>query len=102
MVSEIKKRVNLTVDLLRENSYITVTRPGGSFYVFPKLDMESLNFKGSRDFVVSALMETGVQLTGGYSFGTPSHFRIAALPPEDTLTYAINRVNDFCIKHARK
>lgn len=102
MVGEIKKRVNFAVDLLSENPYVTVTRPRGAFYVFPKLDMESLRFNGSRDFVLKALMETGVQLTGGYSFGTPSHFRISALPPKDTLEYAISRVNEFCLKHAKR
>ncbi len=102
MTNAIAKRVNLSVDLLRENPYITVTRPSGAFYLLPKLDMKSLNFRSSRDFVLSALMETGVQLTGGYSFGTPSNFRIAALPPEDVLEYAINKVNAFCLKHAKK
>jgi alanine-synthesizing transaminase len=60
----IEKRVNFAVDMLRENPYITVTRPCGAFYILPRLDMKSLNFKSSRDFVVQALMETGVQMTG--------------------------------------
>jgi aspartate/methionine/tyrosine aminotransferase len=102
MVSAIQKRVNFCVDMLRENPYITVTRPSGAFYVLPRLDMKSLRFKNSKDFVTRALMETGVQLTGGYSFGTHSHFRIAALPPKETLEYAINLVNAFCMKHAKK
>jgi alanine-synthesizing transaminase len=102
MTGAIEKRVNFAVDLLRENPYVTVTRPSGAFYILPKLDMKDLNFKSSRDFVVSALMETGVQMTGGYSFGAPSNFRIAALPPEETLEYAINRINGFCLKHAKK
>ncbi len=101
MVREIEKRVNFSVDLLRENPYVTVTRPSGAFYILPKLDMKRLDFKGSRDFVVSALMETGVQLTGGYSFNTPENFRIAALPPIPTLEDAITKVNAFCMRHAR-
>ncbi len=102
MVSAISKRVNFAVEKLRENPYITVTQPNGAFYIFPKLDMKSLKFKGSKDFVTRALLETGVQLTGGYSFGSPDNFRIAALPPVETLEYAIDRVNEFCIKNAKK
>lgn len=102
MVGEIAKRVNFTVDMLRENPYITVTRPSGAFYVLPRLDMKRLDFKGSRDFVVSALTEKGVQMTGGYSLGAQDHFRIAALPPIDVLEEALTKINDLCIKHARK
>jgi aspartate/methionine/tyrosine aminotransferase len=101
MVDAIQKRVNLTVDLLEENPYLTVTRPGGAFYVFPKLDMKSLGFKDSREFTTAVLEEECVQLTGGSPFGEPDHFRIVALPPEDVLRDAIDRVNGFCERHAR-
>jgi aspartate/methionine/tyrosine aminotransferase len=101
MVSAIQKRSNLVVDLLKENPYITVTRPSGSFYIFPKLDLSSLNFADGKAFITAALMEEGVQLTGGYPFGEPSHFRIVALAPEDALRDAITRLNEFCKRHAK-
>ncbi len=101
MVTEIEKRANLVVDLLRENPYITVNKSGGSFYIFPKLDFASLTFKDCKDFITSLLIEEGVQLTGGAPFGEPDHFRVVALPPEDTLRDAIGRLNNFCIKHKK-
>ena len=101
MVTEIEKRVNLVVDLLKENPYVTVTRPAGSFYIFPKLDLKSLNFADCREFITDVLIEEGIQLTGGYPFGEPNHFRIVALPPEEDLRDAIVRLNEFCRRHAR-
>ncbi len=101
MVGAIEKRVNLVIDRLAENPYITVTRPRGSFYIFPKLDFDSLSFKDCKDFITSLLISEGIQVTGGAPFGEPSHFRIVALPPEETLNYAMDRLNDFCIKHKK-
>ncbi len=102
MVGKISRRVNFAVDLLMENQYLEVARPSGAFYILPKVDMRALGFRDSRDFVRSVLLETGVQLTGGYWFGAPSHFRIVALPPEETLEYAIGKIGRFCKRHARE
>jgi alanine-synthesizing transaminase len=101
MVKAIERRVNLVVDMLGENPHITVTRPCGSFYIFPKLDLGRLTFKSDEEFITSMLVEEGVQLTGGHPFGEPSHFRIVALPPEETLNLAMEKLNTFCRKHSR-
>ncbi|MEM3227883.1 MAG: aminotransferase class I/II-fold pyridoxal phosphate-dependent enzyme [Candidatus Micrarchaeaceae archaeon] len=100
MVKEIELRVNFAVDLLRENTYISIIRPNGAFYLFPKLDLESLKFKTDKEFAYKLLIEENIQITRGSGFGAPSHIRIVALPPKDVLEDAISRINEFCKKHA--
>ncbi len=101
IVKEISKRVNYAVMMLRENEHISVVAPNGSFYLLPKLDFSRLDFKSDKEFVETALDDYGVQLTRGSGFGEPSHFRIVALPPVETLDYAIRQINRMCEEHSR-
>ncbi len=101
MVAEIQDRVNYSVDLLEENEYMSVVRPEGAFYAFPRLDLSSLAFQSDTEFVRGLLDEEHVQITRGSGFGEPSHIRLVCLPPKEILGDAINRINSFCSRHAR-
>ncbi|MDE1825262.1 MAG: aminotransferase class I/II-fold pyridoxal phosphate-dependent enzyme [Candidatus Micrarchaeota archaeon] len=101
MVGEIENRVNYAMKLLGENPYLTTVKPHGAYYIFPRIDLKSLNYKKDKEFVDDLLEKTLVQFTRGSGFGAQSHFRIVALPEKKVLGEAINRMNDFCRKRAR-
>ena len=101
MRSAIESRVKFASKMLSENRYLNVIEPHGAFYIFPKIDLKALHMKSDDEFVFSALKEKHVQIRSGTAFGSPSHFRMVALAPKDILEDGINRINDFCRKHAR-
>ena len=101
MVSEIERRANHAVKLLQENPYLSVVRPNGAFYVFPKIELKALGFKDDRAFARKFLEKELVQLTSGSGFGCPSHLRIVALPPKEILDYAMDKLDHFCRSNAR-
>ena len=101
LTREIEKRVNFATDMLMKNPSISVVRPKGSFYIFPKMDFKSLRFGSDKDFIDTMLEKHGIQLTRGSGFGEPSHFRIVALPPKETLEYAIGKINEECASRQR-
>lgn len=101
MVKSIEDRVNYAAKLISENDFLSMVKPNGAFYLFPKIDMKRLRLKSDAEFVDKLLKQEYVQLTRGSGFGMPSHIRIVALPPKDILGYAINKINDFCIKYAK-
>ncbi|MGC8648487.1 MAG: pyridoxal phosphate-dependent aminotransferase [Candidatus Micrarchaeia archaeon] len=101
MVKEIESRVNFAVSMIRENPYMSIVKPNGAFYLFPKVDLRELNLASDKEFVDMLLKQESVQLTRGSGFGAPSHIRIVSLPPKDILEDAIGRINEFCRKRAQ-
>ena len=101
MVKSIEGVVDTAMKLLDENPCLSTVRPRGAFYIFPWIDMKSLDFKGDREFVHALLEEKLVQTTRGSGFGAPDHFRIVALAPKEVMRGCIEGVNDLCRRHAR-
>ena len=101
MVKSIRKTVESAMKLLNENPHLTTVRPQGAFYVFPRIDLRSLKMKNDAEFVTALLREKLIQTTRGSGFGSPSHFRIVALAPEDIMTDCIEEINAFCREHSR-
>ncbi len=101
MVKEIESRVNFAIKLLNENPYLQAVRPNSAYYIFPRIDLKSLNYKRDKEFVDALLEKKLVQITRGSGFGSQNHIRIVSLPSKQTLGEAINRLNEFCMKRAR-
>ncbi len=102
MTGEIEKRVNHSMKILEGNSFVKTIMPNGAFYILPRIDLKALRMKNDSEFVQKLLLEEGIQVTRGSGFGAESHFRIVSLAPKGILDYSINKINDFCIRHARK
>ncbi len=102
MVAQISDRVNHAVKLLDENSHIDTVRPNGAFYLFPKVDFGRMRLKDDVDFAKKLLLEESLQVTRGSGFGSPGHIRIVSLAPKKILEYAIDRINQFCIKNSKR
>jgi aspartate/methionine/tyrosine aminotransferase len=101
LVEAIEGIVESAMKLLKENQYFSTVRPGGAFYIFPRIDMRSLEFKSDKEFVHALLKEKLIQTTRGSGFGAPNHFRIVALAPRDVMSGCIEKINDFCREHSR-
>ena len=101
LVKAIETTVDVAMKLLAENPHLSAVRPSGAFYIFPRIEMESLDFKDDREFVHALLEEKLVQTTRGSGFGAPGHFRIVALAPGDIMRDCIGRINEFCEEHSK-
>jgi len=98
----LKERLYFATRRVNESDYMHALPPSGAFYVFPKLEMQSLKFKSDKEFVSALLLEKYIQVTRGSGFGMPGHFRIVALPSKEVLGEAIERINEFCKEHSVK
>jgi aspartate/methionine/tyrosine aminotransferase len=101
MIKTIEGIVESAMKLLEENQYFSTVRPRGAFYIFPRIDMRSLEFKDDREFVHALLKEKLIQTTRGSGFGAPNHFRIVALAPRNVMSSCVEKINDFCREHSR-
>ncbi len=102
MTAEIEKRVNHSMKILKSNNFVKTVVPNGAFYILPRIDLKALRMKDDREFAQKLLLEEGIQVTRGSGFGAESHFRIVSLAPKGILDYSINKINNFCIRHAKR
>jgi len=91
---KLRRRRDITVEMLNAIDGITCVRPEGAFYAFPRLHID-----GSDDeFVRGLIRETGVVVVPGSGFGErpgTKHFRVVYLAPEEVLEKAYGRIDNF-------
>ncbi len=91
--NRLRERTNLVADKISKIDGISLVKPEGAFYAFPKIEVEN-----DWDFCKSLLRETGVIIVPGSGFGQKagtSHFRIVVLPTLETLETAFNYIGEF-------
>lgn len=88
---------NAAVDALNEIPGISVVKPKGAMYLFPKIDLNRYKIHNDEQMILDFLLQQKVLLVQGTAFNwpTPDHFRIVFLPREDDLRKAIYRFGDF-------
>jgi alanine-synthesizing transaminase len=94
MMSRITSRTELVLDRLREIPGFHCVPPKGAFYVFPSIDCRGSDW----DFATGLLEETGVVTVPGSGFGQrpgTKHIRIVTLPPEETLSKAMDLIDGY-------
>ena len=101
LIERIEGIVDVAMKLLDENPYLETVKPSGAFYIFPQINMRSLDFRDDREFVHALLGEKLVQTTRGSGFGASNHFRIVALAPKDVMSDCVERINEFCRHHSK-
>jgi len=98
---KLRRRRDITVEMLNAIDGITCVRPEGAFYAFPRLHID-----GSDDeFVRELIRETGVVVVPGSGFGErpgTKHFRVVYLAPEEVLEKAYERIGDFLSQRRRR
>ncbi|GAB3704050.1 pyridoxal phosphate-dependent aminotransferase [Mariniluteicoccus flavus] len=83
--------------LLSEIPGVSVVKPMGALYCFPRLDPEVYAIEDDEAFVIDLLRAKKILVTHGTGFNwpKPDHFRLVILPDEELLTEAIGRIGEF-------
>lgn len=107
-VETLRRRRDITVSRLNEIEGLSVTKPEGAFYAFPKieaLDYPGTPWRNDKDFVLDLLRTAHVLTVHGSGFdpvfGT-GHFRTVILPDEDTLDRSFKAIEKFMKKRLKK
>lgn len=75
---------------------ITVVKPHGALYMFPKLD-KKFNIKDDQKFAMDLLLQEKMLIVQGTGFNwpEPNHFRVVFLPSIDIINDACDRLEHF-------
>ena len=96
--TKLKRRAEITYQMLNAIPNIRCVKPRGAFYAFPKIDVPI----SDQEFVSDLIYETGVVVVHGAGFGqkpNTKHFRIVFLPEENILREAYEKIRQFMIKY---
>lgn len=76
---------------------ISVVKPKGTFYIFPRLDRERFGITDDEQFARDLLVQKKVLVVQGTGFHweEPDHFRIAFLPEVEDLRHGMEELADF-------
>ncbi|VVB99586.1 Aromatic-amino-acid aminotransferase 2 [uncultured archaeon] len=97
LVPKLQKRRDLTYRRLNEIEGLSCVKPKGAFYAYPRINFPLPN-DSDREFVIDLLKEKGVLCVYGEGFGQKKgthHFRIVFLPPEEILSEAFDKIEEF-------
>jgi alanine-synthesizing transaminase len=91
------KQRDLAYELLSEIPGVSVVKPKGALYMFPKLDPKIYPIADDQQFAYDLLAEEKVLIVQGtgFNWAHPDHFRLVFLPNSDDLTDAIGRIARF-------
>jgi aspartate aminotransferase len=98
MIQEFGRRRERIVELLRDVPDVTVARPDGAFYVFPRVDAYydlRPAVTGSVALAEALLEETGVAVVPGAPFGSDAHVRLSYACSVDDIERALGRMQEF-------
>jgi len=93
----LREQRDTAVDLVNKIPGLSVVKPKGALYCFPKVDIKRFNITNDEKFMLDLLRDQHLLLVHGTGFNwkAPDHFRIVFLPDKDTLTDAIRRIGTF-------
>lgn len=94
-------RAEFSYERLNEIPGISVNKPMGAFYMFPKIDLGN-TWKSDKDFVLNLMEEEGVVFVHGSGFCEEfgqGHFRTITLPRIEILADAYDKLERFMIRH---
>lgn len=93
----LRQQRDTAFNLTNEIPGLSVVKPKGALYCFPKIDIKRFNITDDQKFVLDLLKDQHLLLVAGTGFNwkEPDHFRIVFLPDKDTLTDAIRRLATF-------
>ena len=105
MVDKLRERRDFTLKRINEIEGISLTKPEGAFYAFPKIHDVGQVWKTDLEFVIDLLKETGVLMVHGSGFDNQygsGHARLVFLPEVEILTEAFNQLEYFMKKRIKK
>ena len=98
MNKKLKERRDLTYKRLNEIEGLSLVKPKGAFYAFPKLDYEIEN---DMKFVLDLLYKKQILVVPGTGFAhhKPDHFRLVFLPQKEVLGEAYNKLEEYILEN---
>ncbi|MDR0321019.1 MAG: pyridoxal phosphate-dependent aminotransferase [Treponema sp.] len=93
----LKEQRDTAFTLINEIPGLSVVKPKGALYCFPKVDIKRFNIKNDEKFMLDLLRDQHLLLVHGTGFNwkEPDHFRIVFLPDKATLADAMRRLAAF-------
>jgi alanine-synthesizing transaminase len=98
MVAKLRGRRDFSLSRISGIPGLTVVRPEGAFYVFPRISRVGDKWQSDEDFVSQLLKETGVLVVHGSGFDSTfgkDHFRAVFLAEEKVLEEAYDAIEGF-------
>ena len=91
------KQRDLAYELLNKIPGVSVVKPKGALYMFPRLDPKIYPIADDQQFAYELLAEEKVLIVQGtgFNWSHPDHFRLVFLPNADDLAEAIGRIARF-------
>ena len=95
---------DLAYDLLSAIPGVSVVKPKGALYMFPRLDAKMYPISNDQDFAYELLAEEKVLIVQGtgFNWAEPDHFRVVFLPNSDDLNEAFGRIERFLAHYRRR
>lgn len=101
-IEQLEDNAKLCVDRIRQIPGLDVIVPSGAMYLMFSIQINHFNdIKDDIDFAQKLLSEENVFVLPGTAFNIPYYCRIVFCAPSDKLEDAFNRINDFCLRHAK-
>jgi alanine-synthesizing transaminase len=93
----LEEQRNLAHDALSSIPGISVVKPKGAIYLFPKIDRNYYHYEDDQQLILDFLLQEKVLLVQGTAFNwhTPEYFRVVFLPQARDLTRAIEKFERF-------
>ncbi|MDR0290126.1 MAG: aminotransferase, partial [Treponema sp.] len=93
----LREQRDIAVEMVNNIPGLSVVKPKGALYCFPKIDVQRFNIANDEKMVLDLLRERHLLLVHGTGFNwkEPDHFRIVFLPDKATLADAISRLGEF-------
>ena len=90
-------QLKLSHELLSQIPGVTCVPARGALYLFPRLDPDVYAIEDDEAWALALLKSQKILVSHGRGFNWPSpdHFRLVALPEEDVLRDAIERLGEF-------
>ena len=92
---------NITWDALNNIPGISCVKPGGTFYLFPRLDPKFYSIDNDENLILDVLSSEKILLVQGSAFNILDnhHFRIVFLPSADQLSDALVKIGGVLAKY---
>ncbi|MFX1517619.1 MAG: aminotransferase class I/II-fold pyridoxal phosphate-dependent enzyme [Promethearchaeota archaeon] len=93
VIEKLKERADYFSRRINEMNGLSVVKPQGAFYAFPRINLDI----DDQQFVLDLLQETGVLFVFGSGFGKlgKGHFRSVVLPDVSIMREAMDHVESF-------
>ena len=99
--NEIEGTAVAAYELFKQCKGLKPTTPQGAMYLMIGIDSAVLPaFVNGIEFAKTLLEEENVQLLPGEIFRCPGYFRIVTAKPLAVVTEAVERIKEFCARHA--